>query len=204
MSRQAQNAQFLQTSFLSGTNAAYIEEMQAQYEANPGSVGDEWRHFFESLKEERATMSAPADPSWGTPLENLASNGDLVSALTSDWGGVESRVRTRIAEQAQSYGVEMSPVASMRATQDSIRALMLIRAYRMMGHLVADLDPLKLDARPVHKELKPETYGFTDADLDRPIFLDRVLGLDTATMRQIVKILRRTYCRQIGYQYAHI
>jgi len=204
MSRQAQNAQFLQTSFLSGTNAAYIEEMQAQYEANPGSVGDEWRHFFESLKEERATMSAPADPSWGTPLENLASNGDLVSALTSDWGGVESRVRTRIAEQAQSYGAEMSPVASMRATQDSIRALMLIRAYRMMGHLVADLDPLKLDARPVHKELKPETYGFTDADLDRPIFLDRVLGLDTATMRQIVKILRRTYCRQIGYQYAHI
>jgi len=204
MSRQAQNAQFLQTSFLSGTNAAYIEEMQAQYEANPGSVGDEWRHFFESLKEERVTMSAPADPSWGTPLENLASNGDLVSALTSDWGGVESRVRTRIAEQAQSYGVEMSPVASMRAIQDSIRALMLIRAYRMMGHLVADLDPLKLDARPVHKELKPETYGFTDADLDRPIFLDRVLGLDTATMRQIVKILRRTYCRQIGYQYAHI
>ena len=204
MSRQAINAQFLQTSFLSGTNAAYIEEMQAQYERNPGSVGDEWRHFFESLKEERAAVAAPSDPSWGTPLDQIATNGDLVSALTSDWGGVESRVRSRIAEQAHSHGFELSPVASMRATQDSIRALMLIRAYRVMGHLAADLDPLGLDERRIHKELKPETYGFTDADLDRPIFLDRMLGLETATMRQIIKILRRTYCRHIGVQFTHI
>ncbi len=204
MSRQALNAQFLQTSFLSGTNAAYIEELQAQYESNPGSVGDEWRHFFESLKEERTAISAPTEPTWGTPLEALTNNGDLVAALTSDWGGVEKRVRSRVAEQAQAYGVDMSPAASMRATQDSIRALMLIRAYRMMGHYAADLDPLKIDERRLHKELKPETYGFTDADLDRPIFLDRVLGLDTATMRQIVTILRRTYCQHIGYQYAHI
>ena len=92
----------------------------------------------------------------------------------------------------------MSPVASLRATQDSIRALMLIRAYRVMGHLAADLDPLGLADRKVHKELKPETYGFTDADLDRPIFIDQVLGLETATMRQILRILRRTYCRHIG------
>jgi 2-oxoglutarate dehydrogenase E1 component len=204
MSRQALNAQFLQTSFLSGTNAAYIEEMQAQYEANPGSVGDEWRHFFESLKEERTAQAEPASGSWGTPLEQLATNGDLVSALTSDWGGAEKRVRERISQQAQTYGYEMSPVASMRATQDSIRALMLIRAYRVMGHLAADLDPLGLDERRIHKELKPETYGFTDADLDRPIFLDRMLGLETATMRQIMKILRRTYCRHIGVQFTHI
>ncbi len=58
---------------------------------------------------------------------------------------------------------------------------MLIRAYRVMGHLAADLDPLGLADRKVHRELKPETYGFTDADLDRPIFIDRVLGLETAT-----------------------
>jgi 2-oxoglutarate dehydrogenase E1 component len=205
MSRQALNAQFAITSFLSGTNAAYIEEMQAQYEQNPGSVGDEWRHFFESLKEERAGKGdAGASPAWGTPLEQLASNGDLVGALTGDYGAVEKRVRERISQQAYAQGFEMNPVASMRATQDSIRALMLIRAYRVMGHLVADLDPLGLDDRKVHKELKPETYGFTDADLDRPIFLDRMLGLETATMRQILKILRRTYCRHIGVQFTHI
>jgi 2-oxoglutarate dehydrogenase E1 component len=205
MSREPQNAQFLRTSFLSGTNAAYIEELQAQYEANPGSVGDEWRHFFESLKEERAGPEPePLNPSWATPLEKLATNGDLVSALTNDYAGVERHVRDTLAERAQSRGVELSPVASMRATQDSIRALMLIRAYRVMGHLAADLDPLGIADRKVHKELKPETYGFTEADLDRPIFLDRVLGLDTASMRQIITILRRTYCRHIGYQYSHI
>ena len=98
----------------------------------------------------------------------------------------------------------MSPAASLRATQDSIRALMLIRAYRVMGHLAADLDPLGLADRKVHRELKPETYGFTDADLDRPIFIDRVLGIETATMRQILRILRRTYCRHIGAQFMHI
>ena len=205
MSREDLNTHFLRTSFLDGTNAAYIEELQAQYEQNPGSVGDEWRHFFESLREERGVApSEPHNPAWATPLEQLASNGDLVSALTSDYGAVERRVRDAISERAQLSGVDLSPAASMRATQDSIRALMLIRAYRFMGHLAADLDPLGIADRKVHKELKPETYGFTEADLDRPIFLDRVLGLDTSSMRQIIKILRRTYCRKIGYQYAHI
>ena len=205
MSREDLNAHFLRTSFLSGTNAAYIEELQAQYEANPGSVGDEWRHFFESLREERSgAATEPLNPTWATPLEMLASNGDLVMALTNDYGGVERRVRDTLAERAQAGGFELAPAASMRATQDSIRALMLIRAYRMIGHLAADLDPLGIADRKVHKELKPETYGFTEADLDRPIFLDRVLGLDTASMRQILKILRRTYCRHIGYQFAHI
>ena len=204
MSREAENAHFLRTSFLSGTNAAYIEEMQVQYEANPGSVGDEWRHFFESLKEERAGGSEPLNPTWATPLEKLANNGDMVSALTSDFGAVERRVHETLSSRAQQGGFDLSPAASMRATQDSIRALMLIRAYRGMGHLAADLDPLGIADRKVHKELKPETYGFTEADLDRPIFLDRVLGFDTATMRQIMTLLRRTYCQHIGYQYSHI
>ena len=204
MSREAENAHFLRTSFLSGTNAAYIEEMQAQYEANPGSVGDEWRHFFESLKEERSGPPEPLNPAWATPLELLANNGDMVSALTSDFGAVERRVQETITQRAQQGGFDLSPAASMRATQDSIRALMLIRAYRGMGHLAADLDPLGIADRKVHKELKPETYGFTEADLDRPIFLDRVLGFDTATMREIITLLRRTYCQHIGYQYSHI
>ncbi len=113
-------------------------------------------------------------------------------------------MRDNLQAKAQAFGFEMSPAASLRATQDSIRALMLIRAYRVMGHLAADLDPLGLADRKVHKELKPETYGFTEADLDRPIFIDKVLGLDTATMRQILRILRRTYCRHIGVQFMHI
>jgi 2-oxoglutarate dehydrogenase E1 component len=204
MTRQPLNDRFLRTSFLSGANAAYVEEMQAQYERNPGSVGDEWRHFFESLKEEREKAHGDGrGPSWGVrPLET--ENGELVAALTGDYGAEERTLRDNLQARAHMLGFEMSPAASLRATQDSIRALMLIRAYRVMGHLAADLDPLGLADRKVHRELKPETYGFTDADLDRPIFIDRMLGLETATMRQILRILRRTYCRHIGAQFMHI
>jgi 2-oxoglutarate dehydrogenase E1 component len=204
MTRQPLNERFLRTSFLSGANAAYVEEMQAQYERNPGSVSDEWRHFFESLNEEREEV--PGDgrgPSWGVrQLET--ENGELVAALTGDYGAAERNLRDNLQARAHMLGFEMSPAASLRATQDSIRALMLIRAYRVMGHLAADLDPLGLADRKVHRELKPETYGFTDADLDRPIFIDRMLELETATMRQILRILRRTYCRHIGVQFMHI
>ncbi|MEQ1577240.1 MAG: 2-oxoglutarate dehydrogenase E1 component [Hyphomicrobium sp.] len=216
MSRNALNEQFLRTSFLSGANGAYVEEMQARYERNPGAVSDEWRHFFESLQENRPRARAEENahterkasgPTWGVPLADLQSNGasdELLSALTGDYGATELRVRDRLAERAHAAGYEMSPAASLRATQDSIRALMMIRSYRVIGHLAADLDPLGLADRSVHKELKPETYGFTEADLDRPIFIDRYLGLETATVRQILQILRRTYCRKIGVQFMHI
>jgi 2-oxoglutarate dehydrogenase E1 component len=206
MSRQAQNAAFQITSFLDGANATYIEQMQAQYERNPGSVSDEWRLFFESLREDRAGRNGNGGQvaAWGTPLEQLQTNGDLVSALTGDYGAAERDIRGKIEMRAHNAGFEMSAIASLRATQDSIRALMLIRAYRVMGHLIADLDPLGIEERKVHRELRPETYGFTEADLDRPIFIDKVLGLETATVRQIMKILRRTYCRNIGVEFMHI
>ncbi len=205
MTRNPQNEAFLRTSFLSGANAAYVEDMQAEYERNPGSVSDEWRHFFESLKEERTgSGNGERGPSWGVPAPELLENGELVSALTGEYEPSERAIRDRLQARTQQLGYEMTPAASLRATQDSIRALMLIRAYRVMGHLAADLDPLGLADRKVHRELKPETYGFTEADLDRPIFIDRVLGMETATMRQIVRIMRRTYCRHIGVQYMHI
>ena len=209
MSRQALNQAFLRTSFLNSANAPYIEELQAQYERNPGAVSDEWRRFFESVKEAPAANGNDfSGPTWATPIASLLNEStadqDLVGALTGDYGGVGRTIRDRISSQAHSAGFEMSPAASLRATQDSIRALMLIRAYRVMGHLAADLDPLGLSDRKIHRELMPETYGFTEADLDRPIFIDRVLGLETATMRQILAILRRTYCRHVGVQFSHI
>ncbi len=200
MSRQPQNKAFAQTSFLDGTNAAYIEQMQAIYDRNPGAVPDEWRRFFDSLQEGQA----PTGPSWARTGGNSDSNRELQGALTGDYGPSEADMRQRIEQRANQAGYDLTPVASFRATQDSIRALMLIRAYRVMGHLIADLDPLELTDRKVHKELRPETYGFTEADLDRPIFIDRVLGLEMATVRQILKILKRTYCRHIGVEFMHI
>jgi 2-oxoglutarate dehydrogenase E1 component len=214
MTRNTRNEQFLKTSFLQGTNAPYIEEMQEQYQRNPGSVSDEWRHFFESLKEEHQSaqlddFSVPVaagngGPSWGVPLADLTQHDDLIAALTGDEGPGGPRFSARLQQGAHQAGVELSPAVSMQATQDSIRALMLIRAYRVMGHLAADLDPLGISERNVHKELRAETYGFTEADLDRPVFLDRYLGLEFATIRQMLAILRRTYCRKIGFQFMHI
>src|SRR5687767_15848745 len=85
-----------------------------------------------------------------------------------------------------------------KATMDSVRALMMIRAYRMRGHLAADLDPLHLREPQPQPELDPRSYGFAEADLDRPIFIDKVLGLEQATIRQMVDILQRTYCNTLG------
>jgi 2-oxoglutarate dehydrogenase E1 component len=205
MTRQPKNEAFARTSFLQGANAPYIEEMQAQYERNPGSVSDEWRHFFASLQEERR-VEGHEGPSWARPLEQVEREGDrdLLEALTGDYGATEQRIRSQIQARAAAGGFDLSPAASLRSTQDSIRALMLIRAYRAMGHLVADLDPLGLAERRKSRELRPDFYGFTEADLDRPIFIDRVLGLETATIREILKILRRTYCRHIGVEFMHI
>ncbi len=210
MARQPLNEALAETSFLHGVNAAYIEEMQALYEKNPGAVSDEWRLFFQSLNDGHRSGHG-AEPqaqgaSWARPLEEISQTGnqELLGALTGDYGGTEKHFREKNASRAQSAGYDMSMAASLRSTQDSIRALMLIRAYRVMGHLVADLDPLGISDRKVHKELRPETYGFTEADLDRPIFIDKVLGLETATVRQILRILRRTYCRKIGVEFMHI
>ncbi len=90
------------------------------------------------------------------------------------------------------------------AALDSLRALMLIRAYRVRGHLEARLDPLGLQVPKPHPELDPHTYGFTDADLDRPIFIDNVLGRETATVREIIAIVRASYCGPVGVEFMHI
>ena len=90
------------------------------------------------------------------------------------------------------------------ATIASLRALMLIRSYRVRGHLEARLDPLGLQVPRPHAELDPHSYGFTDADLDKPIFIDNVLGRETATLREIMTILRDTYCGSIGVEFMHI
>jgi 2-oxoglutarate dehydrogenase E1 component len=207
VARQALNDAFARTSFLNGVNGAYVEEMQAQYERNPGSVTDEWRLFFESLQEDQGVASAEANgPSWSLPLDRVENSGnaDTIAALTGDYSGTEQHLRERISERAQQSGHDLSMAASLRATQDSIRALMLIRSYRVMGHLAANLDPLGLSEPTVHAELMPETYGFTEADYDRAIFIDNVLGLETATIRQILRILQRTYCEHIGVEFMHI
>ncbi|MGB7077571.1 MAG: 2-oxoglutarate dehydrogenase E1 component, partial [Xanthobacteraceae bacterium] len=205
MSRQDANAAFALTSFLYGGNAAYIDNLYARYETDPKSVDTEWQAFFQSLKDDAGDVAKNADgPSWGRPDWPPLPGGDLVAALDGNWAEAGKAIGAKVKVQAQTRGVELSPAEVERSTRDSIRALMLIRAYRARGHFHANLDPLGLEAPKNTEELDPRTYGFSDADLDRPIFLDKVLGLEFGTVRQIVVILRRTYCQTLGVEFLHI
>ena len=205
MSRQDANTAFARTSFLFGSNAPYIEELYARYEKNPGSVDAEWQAFFQGLKDEAADVAQAArGPSWKKPNWPPRPNGDLVAALDGQWAETEKHLGDKISAKAQAKGVELSSADVMQATRDSIHALMLIRAYRIRGHYYAKLDPLGLEPPKDEAELDPLSYGFTEADMDRRIYLDWVLGLEFSTMREIVAILRRTYCQTLGVEFMHI
>ena len=205
MSRQDANAIFAKTSFLYGGNAAYIEDLYAKYEKDPAAIDAEWRAFFQSLKDEKSDVLKSAQaPSWKKPNWPPRPNGDLVAALDGQWAETEKKLGEKISATAKAKGVELGSAEVMQATRDSIHALMLIRAYRIRGHFHAKLDPLELEPEKNEEELDPRSYGFTDADLDRKIFLDNVLGLEFASMREIVAILRRTYCQTLGVEFMHI
>ena len=194
MSRQDANAALALTSFLYGGNASYIEDLHARYEVDPNSVDAEWQAFFASLKDNAADVTKNArGASWSRPGWPQPERSELVSALDGDWAEVGKAIGDKIKGKAQSGGHEVTAAEIQQATRDSIRALMLIRAYRMRGHLHANLDPLGLEPPRDHEELDPRSYGFGDADLDRRIFLDKVLGLEFGSLREIVAILSRTY-----------
>src|SRR3954471_18935350 len=203
MSRQDANAAFALSSFLYGGNAAYIEDLYSRYESDPQSVDADWQAFFGSLKDTSADVAKSArGASWRKPP--LVERNELLSALDGQWAETEKKVGDKVRAKAQGAGVELSAADVQQATRDSIHALMLIRAYRIRGHFHARLDPLGLEPPKDDEELDPRAYGFGDADLDRKIFLDFVLGLEFATMREIVAICQRTYCQTIGVEFMHI
>ena len=154
----------------------------------------------------RPTIRAEAaGPSWARTDWPPVPNDELTAALDGQWAeDPVAAVKSKVAAKAQEKGVSLSEGQIRQAVTDSLRALMIIRAYRIRGHLAADLDPLGITKQSAHPELEPKTYGFTEADMDRPIFIDHVLGLETASMREIVAILKRTYCGTFALQYMHI
>ncbi|MBN9508167.1 MAG: 2-oxoglutarate dehydrogenase E1 component [Alphaproteobacteria bacterium] len=165
-------------SAFSGANAAFMADLYARWAADPRSVDPSFGALFEGMDEDaRAVLGEAAGASWA-PLR--PARAAAAPAAPAD------------AEQVRA------------ATKDSLRALMLIRAYRVRGHLEAKLDPLGLQVPHAHAELDPRSYGFADSDLDRPIFIDNVLGLETATIRQIVHVVRESYCGPVGVEFMHI
>ena len=166
------------TSFLHGSNAAFIEALFEDYARDPDSVEPSWRAYFDEMN---GSQSARAKPNGGSAAPAAAAAAE----------------EPRSVPAAAEAGVPA-------ATVDSIRALMLIRAHRVRGHLRAGLDPLGRDTDNNHPELDPASYGFGDSDYDRPIYVDGVLGMQWATLKDVVSVVRDTYCGRIGVEFMHI
>lgn len=204
MAREEQNEAFANTSFLYGGNAGYIEELYADYKNNPSSVSAEWQQFFGDLGDSgEDIIKNAAGASWKKSHWPIPENGELTSALDGHWANDEIVSEGKVAAAIQGAGASADDV--QQATRDSIRAIMMVRAYRMRGHLHANLDPLGIASEQEdHNELHPSNYGFTEADYDREIFLDNVLGLEFATIPRMLEILKRTYCSTLGVEFMHI
>ncbi|GIT86765.1 MULTISPECIES: 2-oxoglutarate dehydrogenase E1 component [Roseobacter] len=201
------NDQFHASSFMQGHNAEYLEQMYARYANDPSAVDEAWQAFFKAMGDDEVSVKREASgPSWARSDWPPQPADDLTAALTGEWAP-EPEVKAaagKIQAKAAEQGVAVTDEQIKRAVLDSIRALMLIRAYRIRGHLVADLDPLGMREQTPHPELDPKSYGFTESDMDRPIFIDKVLGLEMASMREILSIVKRTYCGTFALQYMHI
>ncbi len=177
-------------SILTGINATYIAELYTRYMADPNSVDASWVSFFSDLEDDgKAVSDDLRGASWASSDSGVIGRGGEVTEMAVS-GAPASVARTL----GQAFGAD----AVRLATKDSIGALMMIRVFRVRGHLIANFDPLGLEGNVHHPELSPKAYGFTDDDMERPIFINNVLGLETATLRQILQILRETYCGSIG------
>jgi 2-oxoglutarate dehydrogenase E1 component len=190
-----------QTSFLFGANAPFIEELYERYLGDPSAVDAEWRTSFEALGEQKSDVLAEMrGASWapnGAHVIGAVDPDSLPSPANRNVKSNGAAAPTAIANKTE----EQIRAAAL----DTSRAFLLIRSYRIRGHLEADLDPLGLIRQARHRELDPATYGFGDGDWDRPILIFGSLGLgESATLRQIWDRLRKTYCGKIGVEYMHI
>ncbi len=181
------NTTYKKTSFLVGNNSEFINEFYADYLKDPNSLPKSWRDFFNGLSDEQKIIYDNLNgPSWSPERKKRKIDFDINKI---------SKVEIEKVEDTENV---------KQATKDSVRAIMLIRAYRIRGHLIANLDPLSLQTKKEHPELRPETYGFTKQDYKRKIFLDGVLGIQYGTLEEILNILKKTYCSTIGYEFMHM
>ena len=161
-------------------------------------MGNESQTFLPELTDQDGPQPGP---SWGNPKWAAAvvdSEADLTAAMDP------TQMRIAVAKAAESAGKKLDEKALEQAADDSIRAMMLVRTYRVRGHLAANLDPLGLTVRELPADMTPEYHGFTGAALERPVFVGGTLGLEWTTIGELVDTLRKNYCGDIGFEYMHI
>src|SRR5215207_2184409 len=141
-------------------------------------------------------MEREPGPSWARPNWPVAELDEINLGLDPTQATIDA-VRKAVTEKAAAVTPADDPDAVRRAAEDSIRAMMLIRTYRVRGHLAAKLDPLGLTNSELPADLTPAYHGFSDAELDRPIYICGALGFEQATIREIVAVLQANYCGTI-------
>ncbi len=186
----------LATAF-SGGNATYLADLYARWAADPDGVDPSFAALFGAMDEEAlAVLHDAAGASWAPRQAEFEAAAPAAAAP--------------IAPAATGGRGSAPPTdGQIRASaDDSLRAMQLIRAYRVRGHLEARLDPLGLQTPKSHADLDPSTYGFGPDDLDRPVYLGRaasiLLGVEVAPMRTILDALRHSYCGPIGAEFMHV
>ena len=194
---------------MSGQNASYFAKLEGQHARDPNSVDGSWKEYLEALGDSAEISIVGANgPSWARSDWPVSDANDITGAFDGMWpddiGQPPESLEFKIRRLASEGKLELSEDDIEQRVKDSLHALMLIRAYRIRGHTIANLDPLGLTQHAAHPELEPSSFGFTEADMDRPIFIDNVLGLATATMREILAMVRRTYCGTMALQYMHV
>ena len=179
----------------SGVSPGFVEGLYRVFQVSPEKVEPAWRNWFEGLD------ASASGPSWAKANWPVQTTDALTAALDPMQMTIEPKPDVKKAAAA---APTVTSVDVAQAAGDAIRAQMLIRTYRVRGHLAANLDPLGLSQRELPADLTPEYHGFSANDLDRKVYLGGTLGLETASVRELVDILRANYCGNVGLEYMHI
>ena len=171
--------------FLNSANAPYVAELYSKFRNDPESVDTTWKDFFNNLNEDDySVLKDFGGPEWKERPSSI----------------IDKNYITKVIKSNANYNSEEFRISTL----DSIRALRLIRAFRINGHLIADLDPLGISEREYPQELDYKSYGFIESDLEKEIFIDGSLGLEKGKLKNIIKILKETYSASIGVEFLHI
>ena len=171
--------------FLNSANAPYVAELYSKFRNDPQSVDATWKDFFNNLNEDDySVLKDFGGPEWKERPSSI----------------IDKNYITKVIKSNANYNSEEFRISTL----DSIRALRLIRAFRINGHLIADLDPLGISEREYPQELDYKSYGFIESDLEKEIFIDGSLGLEKGKLKNIIKILKETYSASIGVEFLHI
>ena len=187
----SKNLEYGKTSFLSKSNSSFIEEMYLRFIEKDPNLPESWKDYFKSLDEDLTSVAKEIEgPTWQPNRKEININ--------------KEKYKKEFDKTVDSLGADVNDQDSEQSKIDTIKAIALIRAYRIRGHLIANLDPLGMMERKYLHELHPADHGFKKEDYDKKIFLHSYLDKGYGSINELISFLKRIYCSSIGVEYMHI